>query len=320
VEEGAVTHRVVTLLSPGSNPFEFAISCEVFGLDRTELGVEWYEHRLAAVCRPLVMGGGWTIDAVAGPEAVEDADTLVIPGCPLEPPRATVDAVRRAHERGSRIVSFCSGTFALAAAGVLDGRPATTHWMYADELARRFPRVRFEPDVLYVDDGQVLTSAGTAAGIDLALHVVARDHGQEVANGVARRMVVAPHREGGQSQFVASPVPAAPYRNGLSAVLRWLEDHLDEPVSVEELARMAAMSPRTLARRFRELTGTTPLRWLTHLRLQRAQELLTTTDLPVDVVADRAGFGTAANLRQHLRATTGSSPAAYRARYRRLAG
>jgi AraC family transcriptional regulator, transcriptional activator FtrA len=311
-----VVHRVVTLLTPGANPFEFAVSCEVFGLRRPELGVEWYEHRLAAVSQPLVVNGGWTLDTAYGVETVAWADTLVVPACPLEPPRAMVDAVRTAHERGARIVSFCSGAFALAAAGILDARPATTHWMYADELRRRFPRVRFQPDVLYVDDGQVLTSAGTGAAVDLALHVVRLDHGPEVANQVARRMVVPPHRAGDRAQYVETPVPSTPYRDATSSLLAWMEEHLHEPLNVDELARLAAMSPRTLARRFRDATGTTPLRWLIHQRIQRAQHLLVTTDLPVDAVASRVGLGTAANLRQHFRPATGMSPAEYRARYR----
>jgi AraC family transcriptional regulator, transcriptional activator FtrA len=310
-----MAHAVTTLLMPGANPFEFSVACEVFGLRRPETGVEWYEHRLAAVARPLVVNGGWTIDTPHGLEALDDADTIVIPACPIEPPASAVTAIRRAHERGARLLSFCSGAFALAAAGVLDGRPATTHWMYVEDLARRHPRVRFQPDVLYVDDGQVLTSAGTAAAIDLALHVVRTDFGPEVANQVARRMVVAPHRDGGQSQFVTSPVPQVPFRTSIRPLLEWMREHLDEPVTVDELARLAAMSPRTLARRFRGTTGTTPIRWLTHQRVIRAQELLTATDLPVDAVAARVGLGTAANLRQHFRAATGMSPAAYRRRY-----
>jgi transcriptional regulator GlxA family with amidase domain len=302
----------VTLLTPGANPFEFAVACEVFGIDRPELSVEWYEHRLAAAVRPLVVNGGWTLDTCHGLEATETADTLIVPACPLQPPAEAVAAVRAAYERGARIVSFCSGAFALAAAGILDGRDATTHWMYAADFQRRFPRVRFDPEVLYVDDGQVLTSAGTAGAIDLALHIVRRDHGSMVAGAVARRMVVAPHRDGGQAQFVTAPVPEAPYRDGLRPVLAWMEQHLDQPQTVDDLARLAAMSPRTLARRFRDVTGTTPLRWLTHQRVARAQELLEATDLPVEVIARRTGFGTAANLRVHFRRATGTSPAEHR--------
>lgn len=312
-----MTHRVTTLLAPGANPFEFSVACEVFGLGRPELDVEWYEHRLAAVTRPLVVKGGWSVDTCHGLEAVDDADTVIVPACPItEPPRAVVGALRRAYDRGARMVSFCSGAFALAAAGILDGRDATTHWMYADELTRRFPRVRFDPDVLYVDDGQVLTSAGTGAGIDLALHIVRIDHGPDVANYVARRMVVPPHREGGQAQFVYTPIPDTPHRDSIGPLLEWLQEHLHEPVSVSDLARMAAMSPRTLARRFRDITGTTPLRWLVHQRVTRAQQLLATTDLPVETIAHRVGMGTATNLRQHFRAATGMSPVDYRHRYR----
>ena len=314
-----MAHRVTTLLTPGANPFEFAIACEVFGLRRPELGVEWYDHRLAAVTRPLVVNGGWTLATGHGLEALDDADTVVVPACPMEPPPAAVSAIRRAYERGARMVSFCSGAFALAAAGVLDGRPATTHWMYAEELARRHPQVRFDPEVLYVDDGQVLTSAGTGAGIDLALHIVRLDYGPEVANVVARRMVVPPHRDGGQSQYVCMPVPDTPYRDGIGSVLEWLQEHLHEPLSVEAIAQLAAMSPRTLARRFRDTTGTTPMRWLTHQRVSRAQELLATTDLPIEAITHRVGMGTAANLRQHFRTATGMSPAAYRRRYQRVA-
>jgi AraC family transcriptional regulator, transcriptional activator FtrA len=213
------------------------------------------------------------------------------------------------------MVSFCSGAFALASAGILDGRDATTHWMYADDLVERYPRVRFDPEVLYVDDGQVLTSAGTAGAIDLALHIVRCDHGATVAAGVARRMVIAPHRDGGQAQFVTSPVPVAPYRDGIRPLLEWMQEHLDEDLSVDLLAQLAAMSPRTFARRFRDVTGTTPLRWLTHQRVARAQELLEVTDLPVDVVARRTGFGTAANLRTHFRRATGTSPREHRRRH-----
>ena len=305
-------HRVTTLLTPGANAFEFAVASEVFGIDRPELGVEWYDHRLASATRPVVMNGGWTIDTCHGLDALTTADTVIVPACPMEPPKDAVAAVRAAYDRGARIVSFCSGAFALAAAGILDGRPATTHWMYAEQFTERFPRVRFDPDVLYVDDGQVLTSAGTAGAIDLALHIVRCDHGSQVTNAVARRMVIAPHRDGGQAQFVTSPVPEAPYRDGLRPLLEWMEGHLADPVTVDDLARLAAMSPRTLARRFRDVTGTTPLRWLTHQRVSRAQELLEATDLPIEVIARRTGFGTAANLRVHFRRSTGTSPAEHR--------
>ena len=311
-------HRVVTVLSPGVNPFDLAISCEVFGLRRPELGVEWYDHRLAGVVRPVLVNGGWTLDPPFGLEALDDADTVIVPACPHEPPRAMIDGLRSAYDRGARMVSFCGGAFALAAAGILDGRAATTHWMDTAELARRYPRVRVEPDVLYVDEGRVLTSAGTASGIDLALHIVRLDYGPDIANQVARRMVTAAHRDGGQSQFAFTPVPVSSFDNALSPVMDWMFEHLDEPVTVRRLARLAAMSPRTFARRFGEATGTTPMRWLTHQRILRAQDLLEATTVPVEVIASRVGLGTAVNLRQHFRRETSTTPAAYRQRVRQL--
>lgn len=313
-----MVHRVVTVLSPGVNAFDLAVACEVFGLRRPELGVEWYDHRLAGVVRPVVVNGGFTLDPPFGIEAIEDADTVLVPACPHEPPTTMIEALRAAYERGARMVSFCGGAFALAAAGILDGRRATTHWMDIDELARRFPKVRVETDVLYVDEGQVLTSAGTASGIDLALHIVRLDYGPEVANKVARRMVTAPHREGGQSQFAFTPVPITGFGDAIGAVMDWMFEHVDEPMTVDQLARLAAMSPRHFARRFVEATGTTPVRWLTHQRILRAQDLLAATSLPVDVIANRVGFGTAANLRQHFRRETSTTPAAYRQQVRRL--
>jgi AraC family transcriptional regulator, transcriptional activator FtrA len=313
-----VAHRVVTVLAPGANPFEFAVACEVFGLRRPELGEPLYDHRLAGITRRVQVNGGWHVDLDHGLEALGDADTVVMPAAPIGGvPEELLDALRAAYDRGARMVSFCSGAFALAAAGILDGRAAATHWMYADELSRRYPKVRIDGEVLYVDDGQVLTSAGTAAALDLALHIVRCDHGAEIANQVARRMIVPPHRDGGQAQFAVSPVPRAVEDDPLGPVLEWMAEHLDEQLTVAQLARMAAMSPRTFARRFGATTGTTPLRWLHHQRVTRAQELLEVTDLGIDSIAARVGFGTATNLRQHFRRVTTTTPAAYRQRFRR---
>jgi AraC family transcriptional regulator, transcriptional activator FtrA len=312
-----MAHRVVTVVAPGSNPFEFSVSCEVFGIPRPELGIEWYEHKLVAAARPLVTSAGWTIDTPHGLEAVADADTVVVPACPHSPPREMVDALRAAYERGARMISFCAGAWALAAAGILDGRSATTHWMHAKDLGVKYPKIRVNADALYVDEGQVLTSAGTAGGIDLALHVVRLDHGPEVANHVARRMVVAPHRDGGQSQFVTSPVPDAPYEDAITPVMDWMFEHLDEPLSVPQLARLAAMSTRAFTRRFGEVTGTSPVRWLTHQRILRTQDLLQATDLTIDTIAARVGFGTAANLRKHFSRQVHMTPRQYRDHHRR---
>jgi transcriptional regulator GlxA family with amidase domain len=230
-----------------------------------------------------------------------------------EPSAELLEAVRTAHARGARILSFCSGAFLLARAGLLDGRRATTHWMFADQLAERFPSVEVEPDVLYVVDGNVMTSAGTAAAIDLCLHVVRSDHGADVANAVARRMVVPPHRDGGQAQFIQAPVPTlAEVDDPFRVTLDWALEHLDEPLTVEVLARRAAMSPRTFARRFVAITGTTPLQWLLRQRVLHAQRLLETTDQPIEWVASRCGFGTAAGMRIHFQRFVGTSPMAYR--------
>jgi AraC family transcriptional regulator, transcriptional activator FtrA len=312
-----VVHRIVTIISPQASPFEFSVACEVFGTPRPELGPARYEHLLASVRTPLPIEGGWTLTTPHGLEALDGADTVIVPAAPRDAVAPELrTALRTAYDRGARMVSFCSGAFALGAAGILDGRPAVTHWMFTDELARRHPTCRVERDVLYVDDGQVLTSAGTAAAIDLSLHLVRLDHGAELANHIARRMVVPPHRDGGQAQFATTPVPRTVDDDPLGPVLEWMIEHLDETLTVPQLARLAAMSPRTFARRFRAVTGTTPLRWLHHQRVARAQELLEATELGVDAIAVRVGFGTATNLREHFRRVTRTTPAAYRRRFR----
>ena len=226
-------------------------------------------------------------------------------------------ALRRAHKRGARLVSFCSGVFVLAATGLLDGKRATTHWRYAERLARAYPQISVVPDVLYIDEGNLLTAAGSAAGIDLSLHLVRRDWGASAANGVARRLVVQPHRDGGQAQFVLAPVPVEAEDSDLTATLDWAAAHLERELSIDELARRAAMSPRTFARRFKQATGTTPLQWVLHQRVGLAQRLLEMTDLPVELVAERCGFGSGATLRQHFGRIVGTSPVAYRQAFSR---
>jgi transcriptional regulator GlxA family with amidase domain len=307
---------VAAVVLNGVHPFELGVACEVFGLDRPELGVPWYSFRVcAAEPSPLRTGAGFLLDTPHTLDDLADVDTLVFTHWrpPDEPvPPGLIDVVRQAHARGARLLSICSGVFVLAAAGLLDGRAATTHWRYTDALKARYPTIDVRPDVLYVDGGQVMTSAGTAAGIDLCLYVVRLDYGAEIANAVARRMVVAAHRDGGQAQFVERPVLPDAGDDGLGRALGWALEHLDEPISIEQLAARASMSPRTFARRFRAAHGTTPYRWLLLQRLLLARRLLETTDRPVERIAEHAGFGTAAALRVHFRRAVTTSPLAYR--------
>ncbi|MFC5178638.1 helix-turn-helix domain-containing protein [Nocardioides taihuensis] len=312
-------HVVAAVANEGVLTFDLAVPCEVFGWDRSYLGVEWYDFFVcAADPPPLRTCTGFSIDTPHRLDDLARADTVIIPGWSdpeHEPSAELVDALQEAYRRGARIASICIGAFVLGCAGLLDGRPCTTHWAFADQLSRRFPRARVDPDVLYVDDGQVLTSAGTAAGMDLCLHMVRTDHGVEVANGVARRVVMPPHREGGQAQYIERPVPETG-DDGLQRACTWALEHLDESLGVEDLARHAAMSTRTFARRFRAAIGTTPGEWLLQQRLLLAQRLLETTDHSVDRVAHAVGFGTATTLRHHFAARVHTSPHAYRRTFR----
>jgi AraC family transcriptional activator FtrA len=312
------SHRVVAIVTEESNPFEMGVATELFGLRRPELDRPWYDFALCAATPSVRMNlGMFTLSAVAGIEAADTADTLIVPARPntrVPTAPAVTAAIRRAAGRGARLVSFCTGAFALAEAGVLDGRRATTHWQWAAEFAERFPRVRWEPDVLFVDEGDVLTAAGSAAALDLGLHLIRRDHGAEVVNAVSRRLVFTGHRDGGQQQFIARPVPAVP-DTSLAPVLAWALERLDTPLTVAGLAARAATSPATLHRRFRAELGTTPLAWLTTERVTLACRLIERGELRLDRVAEASGFGTAANLRLQLRRHTGLSPSAYRRRF-----
>jgi AraC family transcriptional activator FtrA len=307
-------HRVVALVLPRVVAFDLASAAHVFGTDDAGR----YGFALcAAAPGPVASTSGFPLVAEHGLEALAAADTVIVPGFePREdPPAPVLAALRAAHARGARVVSICTGAFALAAAGLLDGRRATTHWRHADELRVRFSAVAVAPEVLYVDEGDVATSAGVAAGIDLCLHLVRHDHGADVAGDIARRMVVAPHRAGGQAQFVARPLPPEP-GGGLAATRAWMLEHLAEPLTVAECARHAGWSARSFARHFRAETGTTPLRWLHAQRVAEAQKLLERSALPVEEVARLAGFGTATSLRAHLRRAAQSTPSAYRAAFR----
>ncbi len=313
-------HRVAVVVDEGTNPFEVGVATELFGLPRPELGLPGplYEVVLCTPTPDVRMNHGFfTMTGTAGLDAVDGADTLVVPGRPdnVVPRSAPVlDAVRRTHARGARVVSFCTGSFALAEAGLLDGLRATTHWMWADRFRALHPRVRLEPDVLFVDEGPVLTAAGSAAALDLGLYLVRRDHGAEIANAVSRRLVFAAHRDGGQRQFVERPVPEVPDAS-LGPVIAWAQPRLGEPLTVADLAARAAVSPATLHRRFRAQLGTTPLAWLTGERVALACRLIERGEERLDVVAARCGLGTAANLRARLRRATGLSPSDYRRRF-----
>lgn len=317
---GPPNRQVAALVYDGLCTFEFGIAVEMFGLPRPELA-DWYDFRLCAVDRgPMRAAGGMRVLADGGLEALAGAGTIIVPGWrgidaapPEAPPEALLEALRAVHARGARLLSYCSGVFVLAATGLLDDRRATTHWRYAEALAERYPRIRIEPDVLYVDEGQLLTSAGSAAALDLSLHLIRRDYGAEVANSVARRAVVPAHRDGGQAQFIQSPMPAQ--GAGLGKLLEWMRRHLDQPQPVAVLAERARMSERTLLRRFEEATGCSPKQWLTHERLGRARELLEGSEMGVDRVAEVCGFGSADTLRHHFRQHLQLSPARYRERF-----
>lgn len=313
-----MSQRVVALVYNGLCMFEFAIVVEIFGLPRPELPVDWYRFSVCSLERgPVRATGGVSVSADSGLSGLRGAGTIVIPGWrdPDEPPPpALLNVLRRAHDRGVRLMSICSGVFVLAAAGLLDDRRATTHWRYADRLRARYPRIHVEPDVLYIDEGSILTSAGSAAGIDLCLHVVRSDYGAEIANQVARRLVVPPHRDGGQAQYVREPMGHGEV-TGLAPTMEWAVGRLRHGLTVADLARRAGMSMRTFARRFVDETGATPHRWLTNQRLIAAQRRLEVTHDSIDEVAEAAGFDTPETLRFHFRRAFGVSPTSYRKRF-----
>jgi AraC family transcriptional activator FtrA len=306
------------IVENGSNPFEMGVATELFGLRRAELKEPWYDFALATAEPAVEMHGGmFRLSGVCGLEAANDADTLIVPNRPdpqSPPSREVLESIRCVAHRGARLVSFCTGAFSLAAAGVLDGRRATTHWQWARVFAEMYPNVRLEPDVLFVDDGDVLTAAGSAAALDLALHLIRRDRGVEVANSVSRRLVFAAHRDGGQRQFIERPVPDTP-ESSLAPVLQWAQQHVGQPLSVADLAKQASVSQATLHRRFQAELGTTPLAWLINERIAFACRLLERGEVRLEVVAQSSGLGTAANLRTQLRRSTGLTPTAYLRRF-----
>jgi AraC family transcriptional regulator, transcriptional activator FtrA len=314
---GRTTAPVVAVyLFDGMSAFELGCVTEVFALPRPELGVPWYDFRACAeTTGPLRALGGFSLAAEHGMAEFAAAGTLIVTAVPdvHRPVSAElVTALRTAHERGARIVSICSGAFALADAGLLDGRVATTHWRYAEVFRRRFPKVRLNPDVLYVADGPVLTGAGSAAGLDLCLHLLRLDHGSAVANAVARRLVIPPHRDGGQAQFIEAAVGAPGQDDGIARSMQWALDNLARPITVAELARVAHTSERSYLRHFARAAGTTPLRWLIGQRLAAAKALLEAGDTSIEQVGAAVGFADPATFRHHFTRAVGTSPSAYR--------
>lgn len=312
-------HRVVIVALPTVVPFDLGVPVQVFGYPRPDVGRRRYLTTVCGVRAGQVpTSGGFPIVVRHGIGSLRRADTIVIPGVDdtsLPVPPGVLAALRAAHHRGARLVAICTGAFVLAEAGLLEGRRATTHWLDAPDLANRHPGIALDPNVLYVDEGRILTSAGICAGIDLCLHIVRQDHGAAVANAVARRLVVPPHRSGGQAQFIPQPVPEAT-GSPLEPTLRWARSRIGSPLTIAQLAARAGLSPRTLIRRFRLETGLPPLRWLLRQRLLAAQTLLETTSLSVGSVAHQSGFGTAISLRVHFRRAFGTSPLAYRRSFR----
>ncbi|MCX4675113.1 helix-turn-helix domain-containing protein [Streptomyces sp. NBC_01433] len=324
-------HRVVVLALDGLLPFELGIAQRIFGrslgAEPRNKGRKLYEVVTCSVRPPgpVHTDADFTITVEHGPEALATADTVVVPASyelgPVHTEGRLTEELAAAFalvRPGTRMVSICTGSYVLAAAGYLDGRPATTHWSSAEHFQRLFPNVRVDPDVLFIDDGDVLTSAGVAAGIDLCLHIVRRDHGAAVANEIARRTVVPPHRDGGQAQYIHRPVPEPRFATTTGA-RSWALGHLDRPILLRDMARQEAMSVRTFTRRFREEVGVSPGQWLAQQRVERARQLLESTDLSIDQVARDAGFGTATSLRQHLQAALGVPPTVYRRTFRTTA-
>jgi len=313
-------HTVAAVIDQGALTFDLAIPCEVFGLDRSDIASPWYRFLVvAAGDSPVRTQTGFDLSTPYTLRHLDEAETIVVPGWsdPNDlPSDALCDALRAAHARGTRVVSLCTGAFVLAEAGLLAGRRATTHWMYVDRLRARHPDVELDPDVLYVVDGNVMTSAGTAAGIDLCLHIVALDHGQEVAIAVARRLVMPPFRAGGQAQYADNPIATDGLGEPLSAVLDWARDRLGAGITTADLAGRAAMSPRTLTRRFHDAAGIPPGEWIQRERLRLAQRMLETTEQPIDLVARHAGYGSVTAMRAQFARRLHTSPRSYRGTFR----
>lgn len=313
------SHKVVVLAYDQLWPLEFGIAVEIFGWNRPELEMDWYDFRVAGPAEPIRSLGGMTLKPDHGYEIAAEADTIIIPAwrnASERPPEDMLEAVRAAAKNGARLVGFCTGSFVLAHAGVLSRRRATTHWRNFEQLGVEFPDIQRVEDVLYVDDGDIITSAGSSAAVDCSLHIIRRDLGGEIANRVARSLVTPPHREGGQSQYIEAPYQERAGQS-VAAVLDWARAHLAEPIDISDLAREAGMSGRTFLRRFRDGTGTTPLKWLRRERVLRAMSLLEKSTLSLNDIAEQCGFGSGETFRTAFRDIAGTSPLAYRKRFDR---
>ncbi len=317
VKSTPLNTKVCALIYDGLCSFEFGICTEIFGLPRPEFD-NWYDYRVCSIDEgPVTTLGGLEITASCDTNLIETADTILIPGwrgASVQPPEPLLEMLVRAHDRGARLLSICSGVFVLAAAGLLSGRQATTHWRYCDTLKDKYPEIDVVPDVLYIDEGQILTSAGSAAGLDLCLHLVRRDWGAAIANRVAKRLVIPTHRDGGQAQFIDHLVVSE--NNALSKLLDWIRTHIDEPLDIDRLADRAGMSKRTLSRRFKSMTGLSPGAWVQNERVRFACDLLESTDRSIEQIATRAGFNSANALRHHFREVLGTTPQLYRSHFR----
>ncbi|MDV6329219.1 transcriptional regulator FtrA [Asticcacaulis sp. 201] len=317
----SLPNRNVALLAFDGMPlFEFSIAVELFGLDRPEMGPNWYQFAVGGLdCQPAQTTAGLKIHVDGGMSVFEGAGTVIVPGWPIDRPvpHEVTDMLIAAKRRGARILTICSGVFVLAASGLLKGLRATTHWKYTEQLKTLYPDIDVVPDVLYIDEGQIMTSAGSAAGIDLCLHLIRRDFGPAAANTVARRLVVPPHRDGGQAQFIERSVPTHYESDRLGPLLDYMRTHLHKEHRIPDLARRAGMSERTFLRRFGEATGMTPAKWLLHVRLSEAKDHLETSDISIERIAEHTGFGSPTNLRHHFREHLNTTPTAYRQTFSR---